>query len=204
MLQDFLQVDLQGTGVWKQCMPHFVHTLPPCPVVPCPCPHLGAHWIPAPHFCTPTLLMCSILHPGCASPSSHTLHASTVCFPGCTAHRSVPPPLMHGPLAYDPPLTCGPSRMVPLRTALPCCVPSLCVAPSAWSSPCVYHHPSCTSGMHTKGHVGMVGHPNRRCDIGGGDCHEQEGGTPSLVPPQHVCKGGGEWVGQGEARQGTS
>src|SRR6266702_4239417 len=162
MLQDFLQVDLLGAGVWKRCALPFIHTLPPCPVVPHPhlhtlplCLHLGAHQIPPPYFCTPAPLVHSTLHPGCALPCLHTLCASTVCFPGCTTHCSMPPPLMCGPLACSPPLTRGPSH-----TALPCCVPSLRVAPSAWSSPCVHPCPSCASGMHAKGHVGMVGHSN--------------------------------------------
>src|SRR6266702_6491942 len=160
MLQDFLQVDLLGAGVRKRCAPAFVHAPPPRPVVPRPRPHLGAHRIPAPHFRTPAPLARSILRPGCASPSSHTLRASTVCFPGCTAHRSVPPPLARGPLACGPPLTRGPSRAVPLRAALPCRVPSLRVAPSARSSPCAHPRPSCASGMRAKGRAGVVGHSN--------------------------------------------
>ncbi len=201
MLQDFLQVDLLGAGVQKRCAPPFVHAPPLCLVVPHPRPHLGAHRIPAPHFRTPAPLVRSILCLGCASPSSHTLRASTVCFLGCTAHHSVPPPLVCGPLACGPPLTRGASHAVPLRAALPCHVPSLRVAPSVQSSPCAHPCPSCTSGMHAKGRAGVVGHPNGRCDPDGGDCHEREGGTPSLVPPWHVCKGGGEWVGRGEARR---
>src|SRR6266702_701213 len=183
MLQDFLQVDLLGAGVQKWCAPPFVHAPPPRLVVPRPCPHLGAHRIPAPHFHTPAPLARSILRPGCPSPSSHTLRTSTVCFPGCTAHHSVPPPLARGPLACGPPLTRGPSRAVPLRTALPCRVPSLCVAPSARSSPCAHPRPSCASGMHAKGRVGMVGHPNGRCDLGGGDHREREGGHHPLCLP---------------------
>src|SRR6266702_4800393 len=162
MLQDFLQVDLLGAGVQKQCALPFVHVPPPRPVVPHPhlhtlplCPHLGAHQIPPPHFCTPALLMRSTLCPGCTLPCLHTLRASTICFLGCTAHHSVPPPLTRSPLACGPPLTCGPSHM-----ALPCRMPSLRVAPSAQSSPCAHACPSCTSSMHAKGRAGMVGHSN--------------------------------------------
>src|SRR6266702_6010393 len=36
MLQDFVQVNLLGTGVRKWCAPPFVHTPPPHPVVPRP------------------------------------------------------------------------------------------------------------------------------------------------------------------------
>src|SRR6266704_1753148 len=120
MLQDFLQVDLLGAGVRKRCAPPFVHAPPPRPVVPRPRPHLGAHRIPAPHFRTPAPLARSILRPGCASPSSHTLRASTVCFPGCTAHRSAPPPLARGP-----PLP----RALLARGTL-CAVLPLCASPS--------------------------------------------------------------------------
>src|SRR6266702_1369436 len=141
------------------------------------------------HTESPRLIFAPLLR-SCAAPfarvaphPARTLRTSTVCFPGCTAHHSVPPPLARGPLACGPPLTRGPSRAVPLRTALPCRVPSLCVAPSARSSPCVHPRPSCASGMHAKGRVGMVGHPNGRCDLGGGDHREREGGHHPLCLP---------------------
>src|SRR6266702_3940063 len=121
MLQDFVQVDLLGAGVQKRCAPPFIHAPPPRPVVPRPrshtlplFPHLGAHWIPQPHFRTPPPLARSTLRPGCASPCSHTLRASAVCFPGCIAHRSVPLPFARGPLACSPPLTRGPFARRPL------------------------------------------------------------------------------------------
>src|SRR6266702_826332 len=119
-------------------------------------PHLGAHRIPPPHFCTPTPLACRAPHPGCASPRSHTLRVSTLCCPGCTTHRSVPPPLL-----------CA----VPLRAALPWHVAPLRMAPSVRPSPCVHPCPFCASGMHEKGRAGVVGHANgggERCSPGGG------------------------------------
>src|SRR6266702_1577117 len=130
MLQDFVQVDLLGAGVRKRCAPPFVHTPPPHPVVPRPhshtlplFPHLGAHRIPQPHFRTPPPLARSTLRLGCASPCSHTLHASAICFPGCTAHRSVPLPFVRGPLVCSPPLTHGPFVRGPLACGPPVTLP---------------------------------------------------------------------------------
>src|SRR6266571_1356839 len=200
MLQDFLQVDLLGAGVRKRYAPPFVHAPPPRPVVPRPrshtlplCPHLGAHRIPPPHFRTPAPLARSTLRPGCASPCSHTLRASTDRFPGCTAHRSVPPPLVRGPLACGPPLTHGPSR-----AALLCRVPSLRVAPSARPSPCAHPRPSCASGMRAKGRAGVVGHPNgggRGAARGEGTAANGRGGHRPWCPPGMRAKGeGGGWA----------
>src|SRR6266702_32731 len=141
MLQDFVQVDLLGTGVRKRCPPPFVHAPPPRPVVPHPrprshtlplFPHLGAHRIPQPRFCTPPPLTRSTLRLGCTLPCSHTLRASAVCFPGCTAHRSVPLPFARGPLACGPPLAPrpfarGPTSRCPLTLRGPfACGPLAC------------------------------------------------------------------------------
>src|SRR6266702_2599254 len=199
MLQDFLQVDLLGAGVRKWCALPFVHAPPPPGCTPPPlahlplCPHLGAHRIPPPHFRTPALLARSTLRPGCALPCSHTLRASTDCFPGCTAHRSVPPPLARGPLACGPPLTHGPSR-----AALLCRMPSLRVAPSARPSPCAHPHPSYASGMHAKGHAGVVGHPNgggRGAARVEGTAANRKGGHHPLCLPGMRAKGeGGGWA----------
>src|SRR6266702_2804335 len=91
-------------------------------------PHLGAHRIPQPHFRTPPPLARSTLRPGCASPCSHTLRASAVCFPGCTAHRSVPLPFARRPLACSPPLTRGPFARGPLACP-PLCGPPIARTP---------------------------------------------------------------------------
>src|SRR6266702_7017368 len=242
MLQDFVQVDLLGTGVRKRCPPPFVHAPPPRPVVPHPrprshtlplFPHLGAHRIPQPRFCTPPPLTRSTLRLGCTLPCSHTLRASAVCFPGCTAHRSVPLPFARGPLACGPPLTRGPFARGPLASVLPptrgsfargplacgppltrgpftrgplACGPPLMCGPLCMALP-LHAHPSLLRFRYARkrggGRAGVVGHGGEVGHGGGGQpgwrglpAHER-GEAPSLVPPRHMCKGGG-----GRARQG--
>src|SRR6266702_944987 len=195
MLQDFVQVDLLGAGVRTRCAPPFVHALPPRPVVPRPrshtlplFPHLGAHRIPQPHVRTPPPLARSTLRPGCASPCSHTLRASAVCFPGCTAHRSVPLPFARGPLACSPPLMHGPFARGPLACGPPLTRGPLCVALPLRA------HPSLLRFRYARkrggGRAGVVGHrggaqPGWR----GLPTHERGGGTVPCASPACVQRG---------------
>src|SRR6266702_3289040 len=181
MLQDFLQVDLLGAGVWKWCTLPFIHAPPPCPVVPCPhlhtlplCLHLGAHWIPPPHFCTPAPLVCSTLHLGCASPCLQ--HPS--CFHHLLPRLHCPSFHLPSPCARSPcmwsstdawPLVHGP----PLPHALLargtlCMVLPLCTPPSLL---CFQHAHKRACGC-----GGALKWRGKRCGPGGGDHHEWEGG----------------------------
>src|SRR6266702_2398744 len=218
MLQDFVQVDLLGAGVRKWCAPPFVHAPPPRPVVPRPrshtlplSPHLGAHRIPQPHFRTPPPLARSTLRPGCASPCSHTLRASAVCFPGCTTHRSVPLPFARGPLAC-PPLRGPPIARTPVPPALPVCAQEgwrACgrggargrgaarVEGTAHAREGGRHRPLCLPGMCAKGEAGGRGEARRKPGGGDGEARAEgrtEGGgahCPSCPSPHIRTKGGG-------------
>jgi len=160
--------------VRKWCAPPFVHAPPPRLHTLPLCLHLGAHRIPPPHFRTPAPLARSTLRPGCASPCSHTLRASTVCFPGCTAHRSVPPsprarsPCVRSstdawPLARGPPLP----RALLARGTL-CAVLPLCAPPSLLR----FRH----ARKRACGRGGALKRRGKRCGPGGGDRREREGG----------------------------
>src|SRR6266702_2660560 len=194
MLQDFVQVDLLGAGVRKRCAPPFVHAPPPRPVVPRPrsptlplFPHLGAPWIPQPRFLPPPPLARSTLRPVCASPFSHTLRASAVCFPGCTAHRSVPLPFARGPLARSSPAAW------PLRARTPCVRPS----PDAWPPlPLRRFRCACKRGG---GRAGGAGHGGEGGHGGGAQpgwrglpAHERGGGTVPCASP--ACVQRGRWA----------
>src|SRR6266702_1441423 len=184
MLQDFVQVDLLGVGVQKQCTPPFIHMPPPPLVIPHPrlhtlplFPHLGAHQIPLPHFHTPTPLMHSTLHPWVAPRPARTHFAplpfaSQVALPiiPCLPHmwspcvRSSPDtwPLMRSPLACGLPLTRGTLAHGPLCAALPLRTP-----PSLLH----FQHAHKRGGWHAGmvGHAGEVGHGGR-CSLGAEDC----------------------------------
>src|SRR6266702_1192227 len=208
MLQDLVQVDLLGAGVRKQCVLPFVHAPPPRLVVPHPRSHtlplflhLGAHWIPQPHF--RTLPSARAQHP---SPGLHLAlfaHPSRLChlLPGLHRPSFRAPPLH----TWTPCVRSSPDAW-PLRVQTPCMRPS----PDAWPlhawTPCVWPSPDAWPPLHgppiartpvppalpvcaQEGWRGGRGEGGSR---GGGDCPCTRGGeAPSLVPPQHVCKGGG-------------
>src|SRR6266702_3219998 len=190
MLQSFVQVDLLGMGVQKQCTPPFIHVPPPAWLYPTPT------CTPSPFSCTwehtgslhllfapPPPLICSTLCLGCTSPCSHTLHASAVCFPGCTAHHSVPLPFTCGPLACSPPLMHGP----------------LCVALPLHAHPSLLHF--WYAHKRGGGHAGVVGHRGEVGHRGGAQprwrglpAHKRGGGT---VPCASLaCVQRGRWVGE--------
>src|SRR6266571_354369 len=109
MLQDFVQVNLLGTGVRKWCAPPFVHTPPPHPVVPRPArtpspfsrtwEHTGSLRL----IFAPPLRSCAALFARVAPRPVRTPFA-----PPLIASR-VAPPIVPCPL---------PSRAVPLRAVL--------------------------------------------------------------------------------------
>src|SRR6266702_2774983 len=184
MLQDLVQVDLLGAGVRKQCVLPFVHAPPPPLVVPPPPPPTPPPFptparTPSPFSCTwehtgslslifapsPPLAR-STLRLGCTSPCSHTLRASAICFPGCTAHRSVPLPFTHGPLACGPPLTRGPFVCRPLACGPPLTRGPFTHGPLACGPP-LTHGPLCMA-LPLRAHLSLLRFQYARKRGGGG------------------------------------
>src|SRR6266702_535965 len=89
---------VQGCGnsvchlLFMHCPPAWLYPAPTCTPSPFAC--TWEHTRPLCLIFTPAPLAHSTLCLGCTLPCLHTLCTSTVCFLGCTAHHSVPPPLM--------------------------------------------------------------------------------------------------------------
>src|SRR6266702_2381590 len=152
----------------------------------------------------------STLRLGCTSPCSHTLRASAICFPGCTAHRSVPLPFTHGPLACGPPLTRGPFVCRPLACGPPltrgpfthgplACGPPLTHGPLCMALP-LRAHLSLLRFQYARkrggGRAGVVGHGGEVGHGGGAQpgwrglpVHERGGGTVPCASPACVQRG---------------
>src|SRR6266702_5906347 len=104
---------------------------PPLLAHPPPLPAPGSTPDPSTSFSHP--------HSACMQHSSPGLHLALLTHPS-HLHHFLPrlhhpsfcalSPCACSPLACGPPLTCGPSHMVPLFVALPCSMPSLHMAPS--------------------------------------------------------------------------
>src|SRR6266702_767290 len=201
MLQDLVQVDLLGAGVRKQCVLPFVHAPPPRLVVPHPRSHtlplflhLGAHWIPQPHF--RTLPSARAQHP---SPGLHLAlfaHPSRLChlLPGLHRPSFRAPPLhtwtpcvRPSPDAW-PPLHGPPIARTPVPPALPVCAQEgwrACRRGWAWGRGGARgrgaarvegtarareggrHRPLCLPSMCAKGEAGGRGEVH--CKLGGRD-----------------------------------
>src|SRR6266702_1944225 len=104
----------------------------------------------------PLLRSCAAPFARVAPHPARTLRTSTVCFPGCTAHHSVPPPLARGPLACGPSLTRGPLACGPLACGPPLTCGPICAALPLRAPPSLlrFRHMRKRGG----GHAGMAGH----------------------------------------------
>src|SRR6266702_2636656 len=184
MLQDFVQVDLLGAGVQKRCVPPFIHTPPPRPVVPRPArtpppfsrtwEHTGSlHLIFAPPLCSHAA-PCPARTPFVPPP-----FASWVALPivPCSLPSRVVPCVRPSPDAW-PPCTWLPLRGPPIaRTPVPP-VPLACAQ----------------KGWRACGRGGAWGRGAARVE-GGGDCPRTGGRRNHPLCLPGMCKGGGRWAG---------
>src|SRR6266702_4079108 len=145
MLQDFVQVDLLGVGVWKRCAPPFVHAPPPPPgrtppplTPPPPFPAPGSKPDPSASFShppstraqhpSPRLRLALFTHPSRLRRLLPGLHRPSFCAPPLCAQT--PPdawplhartPCMRPSPDVWPPLRGPPIARTPIPPALPVC-----------------------------------------------------------------------------------